>query len=113
MLNTARILLVSSHPEPYNARVDAIIRNVKDIAADHRHWLESALGRQLTENQQVIIHVVDVGVEPDADARAQALEEAAAIGRCGRANAAVEAVSEEEVDAAIEEAIARVRRRDT
>jgi hypothetical protein len=91
--------------------VDAIIRNVKDIEADHRHWLETALGRELTENQQVIIHVVDLGNEPDAATRAQALEQAAEIARSGRTNAQRDGVTEAEIDSAIEDAIAHVRRR--
>jgi hypothetical protein len=93
--------------------VDAIIRNVKDIEADHRRWLESALGRQLTENQQVIIHVVDLGNEPDAATRAQALEQAADIARRGRTNAQRDGVTEAEIDSAIEDAIVHVRRRTT
>jgi hypothetical protein len=92
--------------------MESIIRNVKDIDADKRRWIESAIGRQLKESQQVIIHVIDVDVEPDVESRAKALDRAAALARQGRANAGLQGVSEEEIDAAIDDALRQVRRRD-
>lgn len=91
--------------------MEAVIRHVKDIDADERRYLESALGRQLNDNQQVIIRVIEVGVEPDEQTRRQALDNAAAIARKGRSNAAAQSVSEEEVNAAIDKAIDHARRR--
>ncbi|MBW3539127.1 MAG: hypothetical protein KY476_02550 [Planctomycetes bacterium] len=90
--------------------MESVIRNVKDIDANERRYLEGTLGRQLQENQQVVIRVIDLGVEPDAATRRAALADASAIARKGRANAAARGVSEEQVDAAVDEAIDHVRR---
>jgi hypothetical protein len=38
--------------------METITRNVRDISSDERKVLEQVLGRQLGENQQVIIQVV-------------------------------------------------------
>jgi len=40
--------------------MESIVRNVSDLHADQRQWLESALGHQLRDNQQVIIQVLAV-----------------------------------------------------
>jgi hypothetical protein len=90
--------------------MESIVRSVKDIDADQRQWIESAIGRRLQESQQLIIHVVDVGTEPDAETRSRALNQAAAIASQGRASAAAQSVAEEEIDAAIDEAISHARR---
>lgn len=89
--------------------METIIRNVKNIDADERRYLESTLGKQLESNQQVIIRVINVGIEPDRQTRDGELDGAAAIGRKGRENAASQGVTEAEVDAAIDEAIAHYR----
>ena len=89
--------------------METIIRNVKNINADERRFLESTLGKQLEANQQVIIRVIDVGIEPDRQTREGELSGAAEIGRRGRENAAAQGVTEEEVDAAIDDAISHAR----
>jgi hypothetical protein len=43
--------------------MESTVRNVRDIKSSERLVLEHVLGRQLKENQQVIIQVVDVGME--------------------------------------------------
>ena len=91
--------------------METVVRNVKDIDANERRYLEGTLGRQLQENQQVIIRVIDLGVEPDDATRRGALGDASAIARKARANAAALGVTDEEVDAAIDEAIDHVRRK--
>lgn len=90
--------------------MESIVRNVKDIAMDERRHLEQALGRQLVENQQVIIHVIDLDIEPDAEVRRTALAEASEIARQGRAHAVAQGATSAEANAAIEEAIEQVRR---
>jgi hypothetical protein len=40
--------------------MESVIRNVRDIDSRERQALEHVLGRQLRENQQVIIQVVTV-----------------------------------------------------
>ena len=42
--------------------MEKIIRNVRDIDAADREALEHVVGRQLRENQQVIINVVSLDV---------------------------------------------------
>jgi len=91
--------------------MESIVRNVKDIEPAERRYLESTLGRRLQENQQVVIQVIDLAVEPDAETKQAALARASQIARKGRANAAEQGVTEEEVDAAIDEAMDHVRRR--
>jgi hypothetical protein len=46
--------------------MDAIIRNVKDIATTDRQALEHVIGQHLAENQQVVIHIVNVDVPSSA-----------------------------------------------
>jgi hypothetical protein len=90
--------------------MESIVRNVKDIDGQQRQWLEAAIGQQLKDNQQVVIRVLTPGVEPDQTARASALEHAAEIARKGRAHAEGLGISEEEINAAIEEGIRETRR---
>ena len=52
--------------------MESIVRNVRDIKSSERLVLEHVLGHQLKENQQVIIQVVNVGME-----RAEQRDEAA------------------------------------
>lgn len=91
--------------------METVIRKVRDMEADKRRWLEGFVGRQLLESQQVIIHVVDVGVEPELNVRSQALDTAAEIARVGRTHAAAQGTTEEELDTAIEDARRNIRAR--
>ena len=43
--------------------MESTVRNVRDIKSSERLVLEHVLGHQLKANQQVIIQVVDVGME--------------------------------------------------
>jgi hypothetical protein len=43
--------------------MESVIRKVRDIDENERHVLERALGRELKDNQQVIIQVVMPGNE--------------------------------------------------
>jgi len=90
--------------------MESITRNVKDIEAGERHVYEQVLGKQLQENQQVVIRVLTPGVKPDQATRREALERALEIARKGGENAAAQGASDEEIDAAIEEAIRETRR---
>jgi hypothetical protein len=51
----------------YNAGLEAIIRNVRDIETSEREVLEHVLGQKLRENQQVIIQVVTLSRESPDD----------------------------------------------
>jgi D-ribose pyranose/furanose isomerase RbsD len=47
--------------------MESVFRNVRDIDTRERQLLEHVLGRQLKENQQVIIQVVTLEREPAED----------------------------------------------
>ncbi len=89
--------------------MESVIHRVRDMEADKRRWIEAAVGHELQENQQILIHVLNVGVEPDEGLRRVALAQAADLARQGRANAAARGATESEVDAAIEEALRQTR----
>lgn len=89
--------------------MECFIQNVNDIDADKLRSLEHVVGQHLHANQQVVIRVVDVGTEPSHETRNEALARAAEIARQGRANAAAQGASDEEVDAALDEAVRHVR----
>lgn len=44
--------------------MESITRNVAEIAAADRQALEHVVGQQLRENQQVVIHIVNMEVQP-------------------------------------------------
>jgi hypothetical protein len=89
--------------------METILHNVKDIASNDRRSLEHLVGTHLEDNQQVLIHVLDVGVEPSDDERRMGIQMAAAIAAKGRLHAARKGVSSEEADAAIDESIRYAR----
>jgi hypothetical protein len=91
--------------------MESIVRNVNQIEVAERKVYEQVLGQQLRDNQQVIIRVLSPGVVPDEQVRSASLARAADIARMGREQAAAQGVSEEEVDAALDEATQHVRSR--
>lgn len=48
----------------YNAAMETIIRDVRDIDAADRRALEHVIGRELAENQKVIFQVVPAPIVP-------------------------------------------------
>jgi hypothetical protein len=90
--------------------MEAIIRNVKDMKADDRRSLENVVGRRLRDNQGILIRVIDLDAVPDERTRREAGERLSDLARRGRGNAAAASVSEDEVDAAVDEAIQHARR---
>ena len=51
----------------YNSDMETISRNITDLAADERTAIERFLGTQLSENQRIIVQVMDVGVDADGN----------------------------------------------
>jgi hypothetical protein len=47
--------------------MEPIVRRVRDIDPNERRMLEHFLGRQLHDNQDVIVEVVTPGNQPDED----------------------------------------------
>lgn len=85
------------------------VESVRDLEASGKRLLEGILGQQLRENQQVFIMVLSPGSEPDAAARQAGRAGLEATFRKTEAYAQQHGVSDEEIDAAIGEAMAHVR----
>ena len=91
--------------------MESILHSVRDLAGDDRRGLEHLVGGVLRDDQQVLIHVLDVNAAPPEDVRRAALEQVATIAAEGRAHAAALGVSTEAADEAIDAAIDDVRGR--
>jgi hypothetical protein len=92
-------------------RTPVSIQSVKDIQDSGKRWLEDLLGQRLREDQQVFIMVLSPGSEPDEEARRCARAGLEATFRKTEAYAQEHGIADAEIDAAIEEAMADVRRR--
>ena len=88
------------------------IQSVKSLQDSGKRWLEDVLGQHLRENQQVFIMVFTPGIEPDEASRRQALASIKQTMTQVEGNLAVGGVTGEEFDAAVDEAMEDVRRRD-
>ncbi|MBS0265480.1 MAG: hypothetical protein JSS02_26345 [Planctomycetes bacterium] len=91
--------------------MEAIIRTVKDIESDQRHWFEAAIGHQLQDDQQIIIRVLTPGVVGNQVERDAAFADLKQLSSLGATNREAHGVPEAEGDAALEEAMQHVRRR--
>lgn len=89
--------------------MNTVQRHVREIDLEGRRFLESALGQPLRENQQVVIQVFDLDRIPDEQTRQRAHREGSEIAAQGRSHAAASGVTEQEVDEAIQEALAFIR----
>ena len=89
--------------------MESVIRDVKSLESDQRHLYEAVVGHALRENQGIILHVIELGAEPDQATRRAALSPAVEIARQGREAARAQGITEEEAGAAIDEAIRKVR----
>jgi hypothetical protein len=89
--------------------MESIIRKVRDIETSERQVLEHVLGQELKENQQVFIMVLSPGTEPDEAARRRARAGLEATFQKTEAYAREHAIADEEIDAAIDEAMEHVR----
>lgn len=80
---------------------------VRDIDSAGRNWLENALGQPLRDNQQVSISMV--GSDQEQEREGGVWEEFDRIAAKAEAHIREQGITDEEVDAAIEEAIQHVR----
>lgn len=87
----------------------AAVTSVPNPGDDGRRWLEGALGQPLQEGQQVFIMVLSPGHEPDEEARHRARAALEQTFRRAEAHAEEHGVSDAEIDAALREAMERVR----
>jgi hypothetical protein len=98
----------------YNSDMENMLScNVTDIPEASRRSLEDLLGRQLHANQRVCILVIDSSAVPNADQRASATAGLRELITIAQSHADQTGVSEEEIDAAVNEAMGHVRRRQT
>lgn len=95
----------------YNAGMESIVRNVRDLDADNRQSLETILGRRLGDDQQVMIRIVTLGVEPDAATKQQALERVQALAQKGTQHREAQGISQAEADDAVDEVLEEIRQR--
>ena len=91
--------------------MEAIIRTVKDIETDQRHWLEAAIGHQLQDDQQIMIRVLTPGVASDEKTRDAAFADLKKLSAQGAGQREALGVSEADADAVLDEAMHHVRRR--
>jgi hypothetical protein len=87
------------------------VESVSNLQGNGKRLLEELLGNKLENNQQVLIMVLSPGTEPDEAARRQARLGVEATFRKTEAYAAEHGVSDDAIDAAIEEAIRQGRPR--
>jgi hypothetical protein len=85
--------------------------NVGDIKGDHRRSIEDLVGRSLDEDARVYIMVYKAGVVPDADTRREAREGLRQTFAKTKAYAAEHGITDDEADAAVDEAMEHVRGR--
>lgn len=91
--------------------MESIIRNVRDLDSDKRQSLEEVLGRELRDDQQLIIQVLTPDLEPDAARKLEALERAQALANKAARHRESLGVSAAEADQVVDEAIEQVRLR--
>jgi hypothetical protein len=85
------------------------VENVRNLQADGKRWLEDILGCPLQEDQQVFIMVLSPGTEPDETARRQARSGLEAVFQKTEARAREQGIDDDDIDAAIREAMQHIR----
>ncbi len=93
----------------YNAGMEhelLTVQKVNDLQDNGKRWLENVFGEHLKENQQVFIMVFTPGVQTDEASRRQALASVKQTMSTVEKNLSAAGVSNQEFDAAVDEAIA-------
>jgi hypothetical protein len=96
-------------PPKATALESATVRKVTDLPSDEKRSLESIVGRNLQDNQQVFIMAFTPGVSPNASARAEALAGLKQTGEKVAQHLKAQGISGLEFEAAIDEAVHDVR----
>jgi hypothetical protein len=86
-------------------------RNVGEISEPNRRSLEDLLGRQLQQNQRIFIMVFDPSAAPTDEQRATSAAGLREIITEAEKHADEVGATDQEIDAAVEDAMADVRRR--
>jgi hypothetical protein len=87
------------------------IQSVKDLQDSDKRCLQNLLGRELQENQQIFITAFTAGMVPDEATRRKALAGMQRIQAKAEAHANAHGISEDQIDAAVDEAMEHVRPR--
>ena len=95
----------------YTRPMASVTRNVREIQGGEKQSLEQLLGYPLRDDQKVFIMVYTESLELDEDTRAQALADLKAFATKAHKHAKEQGYSDEEIDAAIDQTAADVRRR--
>ena len=93
-------------------RTPVSIQSVKDIQDSGKRWLEELLGQRLRENQQVFIMVFTPGIPPTEAARQEARAGLEQTWAKVERHMQDQGVTGEEFDAAVDEAVDQIRRRE-
>jgi hypothetical protein len=88
------------------------VQNVKDLQTSGKHWLEDVLGQRLRDNQQVFIMVFTPGVVPSDAARREAIPGLQQTWDQVERHQREHGITGEEFDAAVDEAVQDIRRRE-
>jgi hypothetical protein len=96
-----------------NGMENMVSRNVNDIPEASRRSLESLLGYPLQGNQRVFIMVLDPASPPSDESRRSVAQGLRAIIDRAQRHADSSGFSDQEADAAVEEAMEHIRRRAT
>jgi hypothetical protein len=94
----------------FSAMDSVAIRDVKQLPGDEKRSLESIVGRRLDDSQQVFILAFTPGVIPSDAARQGAMAGLIQTWESVAQHASAHSTTEEEFDAAVDEAIKHVRR---
>ena len=89
------------------------VQKVNDLQDNGKRWLENVLGEHLKENQQVFIMVFTPGVLPDPASRLTSLASVKQIMAQVEKTLAEDGVTDEQFDAAVDEAMEYVRPRES
>lgn len=89
----------------------SITRDVTDLVNQDKQSLEHILGAPLSEGQKVYVVAFTPGKEPDSQLRARAADAVERVLDEAADHARRQGVSDDQIDAAVDEAMGTVRRR--
>jgi hypothetical protein len=86
-------------------------RTAAEIPPDHLRWIETVVGHSLKPSERVVFLSYLPGVVPDAETQRQAVQRIEELAEKATRHQAAHGVTEQEIDAAIDEAVENARRR--
>jgi hypothetical protein len=86
-------------------------RTAAEIPPDHRSWVEGVVGHSLHPSERVVFLSYVPGAVPSADVQGQAVRRIEELAQIAAQHQAAQGVSEQEIDAAVDEAVEHARKR--